>query len=1116
MRRVDQFHSGTAVGDAITQQLLFLRARLRALGYESDIYAQHIPSELSSEIIHVDRYSGALDDLLLVHHSIGHTAFEALLRAPTPIITVFHSITPARFFRDATLRYYVRLGLQQIRTLAGRSLCGVADSNHNRHEMLDAGFREVSVLPVRTEFAAAHAARRSGQRSADWLFVGRVAPNKHQVEIVRAFAAYSHAFNDRARLRLVGDTSMVEYADDVRDEARRLSVDARVTLTGKVDEAGLWNEYSDAGLFVCLSEHEGFGVPLLEAMAAGIPVVARSAAAVQETMGGSGVLVDAVDPWVVAAVARLLDSDDELRRRVVEDQDARVARIEHFDVDAALRTLIERARGHSPRATVQVQGPFETSYSLAVLNRELALGLAVHPEFDVTVYATEGPGDYVPKQSDLAQHPRVSELFEAGRSVPYPDVVIRQMYPPRVDDSPGAMTFQYFGWEESRLPEQYVRQFNEHLDGIGAMSHFVADLLRSSGVVVPIEVVGVGVRAPASGDATQVEGLPPLRRFRFLHISAAFPRKGVDVLLEAYFASFTGDDDVSLVLKTYPNPHNVVGDQLAELRGEHANPPDVCWIDRDLTAPELGSLYGLADAYVHPARGEGFGLPVAEAMLAEVPVIAPASTGLADFVNESTAATIPFRERPAQTHLTVPGSTWMEPDRAALAEAMRQAFDGTAQSIRDERVVNAKRLVATEFSWPAVANRWAAFVAERRRLRPGIKVAMITTWNSRCGIAEYAKSLVTSLGSDVDVEPYCDQGVTVVDPLVEESTFRTWRQSLEEPLDQLYEALKQSNADVVHIQYNLGFFSARELDRLIQIESKRRPVIVTLHRTADLQIPGRLLSLRDAANGLRSAARVIVHQHRDMEFLAGLGVTENVDLIPIGCEPPCELDMQQMRIAHGVDASATVIGTFGFLLPHKGTLDLIRALPLLRANGDDIRLIALSALHPDPSSAAYREQCVAEIRRQGLEPFVSLKSEFLPTDTVNELLSACDAIVLPYHDTRESSSAALRSVLPIGRPTLVSDVPIFDDARSVLHMVPGTVTPPSLATGVLELFRTLGPSTSEESITANFCRTHSWQASAAMTRRAYEKVLSSVSVNPALRDDGHTPIRTATAPTSPL
>ena len=184
----------------------------------------------------------------------------------------------------------------------------------------------------------------------------------------------------------------------------------------------------------------------------------------------------------------------ELRERIVAHQLARVGTIEDFDVSGFLDEIIGVASGATRPTTVQIQGPFETSYSLAILNRELALHLA-DSGYDVSIYATEGPGDYRPREDDLERHPTPPSCTQAPRDVPFPDVVIRQMYPPRVDDSPGGLTFQYFGWEESRLPQQYVDDFNAHLDGIGAMSEFVCELLRGSGVDVPTVAVGVGVVA---------------------------------------------------------------------------------------------------------------------------------------------------------------------------------------------------------------------------------------------------------------------------------------------------------------------------------------------------------------------------------------------------------------------------------------------------------------------------------------------------------------------------------------------------------------------------------------------------------------------------------------------
>jgi glycosyltransferase involved in cell wall biosynthesis len=1082
---VHQFHSGTAPGDAITQQMLFLQRRILDLGYESEIYAEHIPGVLAGAIRPLSSYQPAAHDLLLVHHSMGHTAMDTLLDLAVPMITIYHCITPAAYFDDPQIRYFVREGQRQLRTLAKVSIAGVADSNFNRQEMYDAGFRSVLVMPVRTEFGSAHDVRhsRSGAPKNDWLFVGRVVPNKRQVELVRAFAAFHWSFDRTAQLRLVGDLSIGDYVQAVRNEAALLGVESNVRVLGKVSDRELWGEYSNAGVFVCLSEHEGFGVPLLEAMAAGVPVVARAAAAVPETMGGAGILLDDVDPRFVAAVVRAVESDLELRDRLIAHQLERLARIEGFDASALLRDVIATAAAGGRPTTVQVQGPFETNYSLAILNRELALHLA--DRYDMSIFATEGPGDYLPRDADLERHPAAAALYAKHPTVPFPDVVIRQMYPPRVDDSPGGLTLQYFGWEESRLPPEYVEDFNAHLDGIGAMSSYVCELLRGSGVDVPAVPVGVGVTRPDPDAHVDAPELGELKSFRFLHVSAAFPRKGVDLLLRAYFDAFSGTDDVSLILKTYPNPHNDVARLLADARRGHGNPPDVRWIDRDLDRAELDGLYALANCYVHPARGEGFGLPVAEAMLAEVPVIAVAATGLADFVSDATAATIPWSVQPAATHLTTPGSMWVEPDVDQLRAAMLAAYRGEDAARRRDRVAAARELIEAQYSWEAVATRWQHFIEERIERRPSITVDMVTTWNSRCGIAEYSQSLVRALGRTVHVTPYADRGARPIDDVVEEEVHRFWDQGPDGAVDQLLEALQASDSSVVHVQHNFGFFAPRQLRKIVESQVGRRPVVVTLHRTADLEAPERLHTIRDHLESLRTASAVVVHQEHDADNLSSIGVAGNVHVIPIGCQPPLSLDQQEMRERYQVDGEF-VIGSFGFLLPHKGVVQLIEALAKTRATGIDTRLVLACALHPDPTSAAYERSCLAEIERWGLGPFVTFIREYLPERGAQELLGACDVIVLPYSETGESSSATLRTVLPVGRPILTTDLPIFHDARDALRRIPAPASSSDLAAALLELADDEATRDDLARATADFCIAHSTGVTAARTRALYE------------------------------
>ena len=1034
-RAIHQFHSGTAPGDAITQQMFFLRSVLRTMGFESEIFAEHVHSTLGGEIRRLSDYEGATDQLLLWHHSMGTDAFDALIGLPDDKAVVYHNVTPARYFNDAGVVYYAELGREQLRLLARIAKAALADSNFNRRELIEAGFGSAEVLPPRLDFSGfVRNAASSTNRSLDWVFVGRLVPNKCQHHLMAPFAEYRKEYPD-ARLKLVGDLSYRRYVDVVTETAERFAVRDALDLTGKLSEAQLAEALQGSGAYVSMSEHEGFGVPLLEAMAAGLPVFAYAAAAVPETVGGAGCLFESKDPHQVAALITEVMQDVPRLRSMVEAQNLRLQRLAVLDPATVLKRTIAEASGQRVPTELQIQGPFETSYSLAIVNRKLALALRDQEGIDVSLYATEGPGDYIPADKDLQAVPEVSSLYNRSRHVLFPDVVIRQMWPPRVADSPGGLTFSYFGWEESRVPRFIVDDFNRHVQGVGAMSSFVREALRTSGVDVPIEVVGVGVTRPDPQARSDCEELVGLRSFRFLHISSAFPRKGVDVLLRAYFDAFSNDDDVSLILKTFPNPHNDVARILDELRSAHPNPPDVRWIDRDLAEAGLEALYGVADWYVHPARGEGFGLPIAEAMLAGIPVIALQYSGMADFVNPSTAIVIPYTLQAARSHFDLAGSVWAEPDHDALVAALLEARrDGHTEGTR-RRIECARQDIETRYSWSAVAERWRSFIDQTAESSELPRVAVVSTWNSRCGIAEYTQFLMNAMPANMPSEVYANLGVEILDLSSEAGVTRCWRDRWMPDLTDLRHALDQSLANVVHFQFNYGFFELQHLADVIRRARRDKGIIVTLHRTTPADIDGQRVALGDIKETLSLVDALIVHQQADVDNLAQVGIDANVVLIPHGSHVPVDLSPDEVRRGLGLE-DRRIVSTFGFLLPHKGVIRLLEAFDVLRRENPDLLLLALTSLHPDPISKAYLKEVEHEIEARELDSHVLLVTDYLPDQTARTVLRAADVIVLPYDPTPESASGAARFVLSAGRPVIATDLPIFSDAGEAILRVP--------------------------------------------------------------------------------
>ena len=1035
-RAVHQFHSGTAPGDAITQEMFFLRKILRAMDFESEIFAEHVHPTLGNEIRRLLDYEGADDQLLLWHHSMGTDAFETVVGLPDDKAVVYHNVTPARFFDDPGAFYYAELGRAQLRLLARVAKAALADSNFNRREMLEAGFDSAEVLPPRLDFDAFVPGPTSPRRrTPDWVFVGRLVPNKCQHHLMAPFAKYLEQSEPSARLVLVGDLSHRKYVDLVTETAEKFDVREALILTGKLSEPELIETLQSSGAYVSMSEHEGFGVPLLEAMAARLPVFAYATSAVPETVGGAGCLYENKDSDQIASLVAGTLKDESRLHLILEAQSRRLQRLGAFDPTKALSRAIARAAGGRVPPEIQIQGPFETSYSLAITNRNLALALSKDEAVRVSLFATEGPGDYLPEEGDLEQHPDATELYRRSPEVLFPDVVIRQMWPPRLADSPGGVTLAYFAWEESRVPPFVVHDFNKYAQAVGVTSEFVRDALRKSGVNIPIEVVGNGVTRPDQSARTELDELQELRGLRFLHISSAFPRKGVDALLKAYFAAFDHDDDVSLILKTFPNPHNEVGRLLAELRSTHPKPPDVRWIDRDLPPREVEALYGLADWYVHPARGEGFGLPIAEAMLAEVPVIAVEYSGMADFVSASTATVIPHTIESACSHFDLPGSVWAEPDHDALVEALVRATRDRDTELTRSRIKMAKQRIESRYSWDVVAQRWRNLIARTREMSELPSVAFISTWNTRCGIAEYTHFLLDALPPQLPSEVYANVGAEVLDVKLEAGITRCWRDRWMPDLSDLNRELDQSVADVIHLQFNYGFFELRHLGDFIRRQRDHKGVVITFHRTATAVIDGQEVALADIAEALALADALIVHQQDDVDNLAQVGLTANVVLIPQGSSEPLDVAPELIRQSLGLQ-DRRILSTFGFLLPHKGMLRLLEAVDLLRHERPDTTLLALTSLHPDPTSKAYLAEVEREIDARDLRDQVLLITDYLPDETARTILRASDVIVLPYDPTPESSSAAARFVLSAGRPVVASDLPIFLDAHDSILRVP--------------------------------------------------------------------------------
>jgi glycosyltransferase involved in cell wall biosynthesis len=333
--KIDQLVPVLAEYDAISNHVLQLRRALRDAGYRSEIYADWIDPRL--EAAGARPYSQCPaspdPDRVLLYHQSTHSPIAAwlieLAQAGQLIALDYHNITPSRYFArwDPQAAKSMEVARQELTSLAPYTGLAIADSRYNESELIRLGYAATAVCPLlvdlqeyhrdsgRPTLARVHPKRRRDRRR--WLFVGRVAPNKCQHDVIAAFAVYRRLFDPRAVLTLVGGATSPRYLQALQRLADQLELGRSIEWRHSTPFSQLLAYFRAADVFVCLSEHEGFCVPLLEAMALELPVIAYRAAAVPDTVAGAGVLLDDKDPLAVACSVDELLSDEHRRAELV-------------------------------------------------------------------------------------------------------------------------------------------------------------------------------------------------------------------------------------------------------------------------------------------------------------------------------------------------------------------------------------------------------------------------------------------------------------------------------------------------------------------------------------------------------------------------------------------------------------------------------------------------------------------------------------------------------------------------------------------------------------------------------------------------------------------------------
>ncbi len=328
MRRVIQFVPTLVPGDATGMHAMMISKSLQGRNIETKIYVEDVKKDQIGGAVRFTNYAreNRPDDIVVYHLAAPSAIADFLSSRSETLVIVYHNITPAHFFEPwdqvaATGQIWARA---QLSRLATRTTLALPVSKFNQDELIEIGYGKSVVVPILfdpTIFASGSDKRvdemlrenRDAGRN-NFLFVGRLVPNKAQHNLIAALSAFNRIYSKDAVMHLVGRPFSREYLNLLKEVASDLGVKNNVNFTLGVSTEELSSYYHGSDAFICLSEHEGFCVPLLEAMHNDLPIAAYDSSAISETLGNAGILIQKNDPITTAVAMEKLINDEALRK----------------------------------------------------------------------------------------------------------------------------------------------------------------------------------------------------------------------------------------------------------------------------------------------------------------------------------------------------------------------------------------------------------------------------------------------------------------------------------------------------------------------------------------------------------------------------------------------------------------------------------------------------------------------------------------------------------------------------------------------------------------------------------------------------------------------------------
>jgi hypothetical protein len=750
--------------------------------------------------------------------------------------------------------------------------------------------------------------------------------------------------------------------------------DKNVIITGYLSEEDLHILHENAWLFVFPSIYEGFGIPPVEAMTHNKPVIVADNTSLIEIMDNSKFIFNH-DKNSCSDLITKLYYDTKLYNECIENS---IKRKNLFNWDNCCVRLFGIISGifydkiyfNGCHDIIKCKG-----YSLAEVNYNFTKALSNILNKKINVIEDRDESNY-----------RGIKMF-----MDYP--------PDNFDDSYKILT--NWGWEESIIPQKFIDKFQK-LDFITVMSKYVKDILINNGINVPVFVTPLGkeVKNIEINKNNNMFEKYNTKKYRFLHISSCMDRKGIDELLEAYFKGFTIKDDVSLIIKTIKNIHNLdLWEKIVKYQNIHS--PEIHLIYDFYTEEQINALIDFCYAQVLPSKSEGFGFPALHSMMIKKPVIFTNYSGYLEY-GSANPFLIDYTYVFSKSHMNLNHSIVVKPNVDSIINNMKKIINMPVNKLNDILENNYKNTF--NFTWENNAKSFLRcynkFHLDHKFINKKPSIGILCKINPNCGIGNYVKCLFGDDKSEFD-----NNLIYLQSDNLDIISYRT--------------------LDIIIIQYHPSFYKPYgyfDLYFLIEkIKNDGKILIIEIHTLLTNRKGNDSNKVNSAIdnlpNNMHLVDRILVRNIFDMNYLKSkYSLSNNLMQFPLG--------ISNLNNSEIIIKPIITIGMFGYCFPNKGIEDLINS--FIKLNNPDLKLKLLTASSGINAFSDYENSLINLISNSGNRN-ININLNYIPESDLSKELKDIDLFVQTSKDSLESTSASIRSVLTQLKPCIVPNTHNYND-----------------------------------------------------------------------------------------